>query len=606
MKYRQTMNRWFAPAAVTKFSPELQRLARRDRGRGVRRRRHGLPEDLRRPLPGSRLPPVHGPARRTTPSSSSTACASCPAAPTARPTRARSWWDGTASPSTGRTRSTAAGKSPLDPDVDFVTHIARATMDGEPLPDVDILDIMVTLTLGSLDTLKSQLGWCMYHLATHPEDRRRIVADPSLIPGAVEEFLRAYPDREHGPEAHPGLRLPRVPDEEGRDGAAQHPVGDAATHACSRSPRRSSSTARRTGTSPSEPASTAASAPTSPVPSCVYALEEWHAAIPEYEVCIRRAADGSRRPGLPAHAALGLDRVKPAPFEYHAPDHRRRGGRRCSPSTATTPRCSPAARAWCRCWRCAWPASTTSSTSAASPSSSGVERQRTARCVVGATTRDAVDRARRRGGARRCRCSALRHAADRPLPDPQPRHGRRLARPRRSRRPSTRRSRSALDAEFEVALGARRAPRSPPPTSSSASGRRRWSPTSCSSAIRFPVWDGRAASASTSSPAATATSPSPARSPASSSAATARVERCAIALFGLGLDAGAGAARPRRPLVGAAGRRRRARRDRAARRRRRSTTRRRRPRAAALPHAGRRRDGREGTGRQALEEAARG
>ena len=28
MKYRQTMNRWFAPAAVTKFSPELQRLAR--------------------------------------------------------------------------------------------------------------------------------------------------------------------------------------------------------------------------------------------------------------------------------------------------------------------------------------------------------------------------------------------------------------------------------------------------------------------------------------------------------------------------------------------------------------------------------------------------
>ena len=54
----------------------------------------------------------------------------------------------------------------------------RATMDGEPLPDVDILDIMVTLTLGSLDTLKSQLGWCMYHLATHPEDRRS-VASPS-------------------------------------------------------------------------------------------------------------------------------------------------------------------------------------------------------------------------------------------------------------------------------------------------------------------------------------------------------------------------------------------------------------------------------------------
>ena len=34
-----------------------------------------------------------------------------------------------------------------------------------------MIDIMVTLTLGSLDTLKSQLGWCFYHLATHPQDR---------------------------------------------------------------------------------------------------------------------------------------------------------------------------------------------------------------------------------------------------------------------------------------------------------------------------------------------------------------------------------------------------------------------------------------------------
>ena len=66
-------------------------------------------------------------------------------------------------------------------------------MNGEPLPDEDLLDIVVTLTFGSLDTTKSQLGWCFYHLATHPEDRRRLAADPGLIPDAVEEFLRAYP-----------------------------------------------------------------------------------------------------------------------------------------------------------------------------------------------------------------------------------------------------------------------------------------------------------------------------------------------------------------------------------------------------------------------------
>ena len=82
---------------------------------------------------------------------------------------------------------------PLDPEVDFVTMMSNAPLGDGPMPDVDIIDIMVTLTLGSLDTLKSQLGWQLWHLATHPADRERIVADPSLIPSAVEEFLRAYP-----------------------------------------------------------------------------------------------------------------------------------------------------------------------------------------------------------------------------------------------------------------------------------------------------------------------------------------------------------------------------------------------------------------------------
>jgi cytochrome P450 len=61
------------------------------------------------------------------------------------------------------------------------------------VPDADMIDIMVTLTLGSLDTLKSQLGWCFYHLATHRQDRERLIAEPDLVPSAVEEFLRAYP-----------------------------------------------------------------------------------------------------------------------------------------------------------------------------------------------------------------------------------------------------------------------------------------------------------------------------------------------------------------------------------------------------------------------------
>jgi cytochrome P450 len=84
-------------------------------------------------------------------------------------------------------------KRPADPEIDFVTHLVQSRIDGRPLPDQDIADICVTLTVGSLDTLKSQLGWCFYHLATHPDDRKRLVDAPDLVPLAVEEFLRAYP-----------------------------------------------------------------------------------------------------------------------------------------------------------------------------------------------------------------------------------------------------------------------------------------------------------------------------------------------------------------------------------------------------------------------------
>ena len=40
--------------------------------------------------------------------------------------------------------------------------------------------------------MAAALGYALYHFATHPGDRQRIVADPALIPAAVEEILRVY------------------------------------------------------------------------------------------------------------------------------------------------------------------------------------------------------------------------------------------------------------------------------------------------------------------------------------------------------------------------------------------------------------------------------
>ena len=152
------------------------------------------------------------------------------------------------------------------------------------MPDVDILDIMVTLTLGSLDTLKSQLGWCMYHLATHPEDRRRLVADPTLIPGAVEEFLRAYPIVSMARKVTQDVDFHGCPMK--KDDMVLLTI-----QAATRDPRVFPEPEKvhhrplsPTGTSPSAPASTAASARTSPAPSCSTPSRSGTRAIPDYEM----------------------------------------------------------------------------------------------------------------------------------------------------------------------------------------------------------------------------------------------------------------------------------------------------------------------------------
>ena len=84
-------------------------------------------------------------------------------------------------------------RQPKDSSIDFVTYLMGARIDDRPLEDEEFLDICMTLTFGSLDTTKSVFGWCFWHLATHADDRRWVVEDPSIIPSAVEECLRAYP-----------------------------------------------------------------------------------------------------------------------------------------------------------------------------------------------------------------------------------------------------------------------------------------------------------------------------------------------------------------------------------------------------------------------------
>jgi cytochrome P450 len=73
---------------------------------------------------------------------------------------------------------------------DMMTYLTTVELEGQPLTDEEILDISYLFLLGGLDTVTATLGCSMAYLAANPEQRRKLVAKPELIPNAVEELLR--------------------------------------------------------------------------------------------------------------------------------------------------------------------------------------------------------------------------------------------------------------------------------------------------------------------------------------------------------------------------------------------------------------------------------
>ena len=78
------------------------------------------------------------------------------------------------------------------PGEDLVSFLINAEFDGKPLSEPHVLGTLRLLLIAGIDTTWSGIGSAIWHLATHPEDRKRLVADPGLLPTAIEEFLRAY------------------------------------------------------------------------------------------------------------------------------------------------------------------------------------------------------------------------------------------------------------------------------------------------------------------------------------------------------------------------------------------------------------------------------
>lgn len=73
---------------------------------------------------------------------------------------------------------------------DLVSLLVEARIDGEPLPELDILGFCFILALAGNETTRNATSGGLLALIEHPSEMSRLRSDPTLIPMAVEEILR--------------------------------------------------------------------------------------------------------------------------------------------------------------------------------------------------------------------------------------------------------------------------------------------------------------------------------------------------------------------------------------------------------------------------------
>ncbi len=85
-------------------------------------------------------------------------------------------------------------KRQQDPQEDLLTDLLFMELED---PEANITPAVVIgitnlLIVAGIDTTWSSIGSGLWHLATNPDDRQRLLDDPDLLPIAIEEMLRYY------------------------------------------------------------------------------------------------------------------------------------------------------------------------------------------------------------------------------------------------------------------------------------------------------------------------------------------------------------------------------------------------------------------------------
>jgi cytochrome P450 len=86
--------------------------------------------------------------------------------------------------------NTIAEDRRANPRDDLVSVIANAEVDGERLSQVEFNMFWLLLVIAGNETTRNLLSGGTLALIEHPDQRERLIADPALLPTAIEEMLR--------------------------------------------------------------------------------------------------------------------------------------------------------------------------------------------------------------------------------------------------------------------------------------------------------------------------------------------------------------------------------------------------------------------------------
>jgi len=77
-----------------------------------------------------------------------------------------------------------------NPRGDLVSVLMQAEVDGDRLSEADFDGFFIVLAVAGNETTRNLISGAMLALIENPQQRQRLIADPNLMPTAVEEFLR--------------------------------------------------------------------------------------------------------------------------------------------------------------------------------------------------------------------------------------------------------------------------------------------------------------------------------------------------------------------------------------------------------------------------------